>query len=249
MSLTKSAPRFVQLNVPSLETFPREPIRPDLPLRIEAAATQRTFLATFGLELKAAALAARRGSEKEQRAFIRFASRPAIEPALLVAWSRVTDRDTRPTALLQTASVLIGGKAQMASGRMRTAPDFAGQATLYAPPVQRDRWEETLREGRSKAPCPISRALFPYFVMILCHPLQDGNGRVGRALILGSLCADGLIQGPQIPLGPAFYRRAGQVAETMRALSATGDWTTAFGSLAGLLEAACEDAEAVAAAI
>lgn len=246
--MIREAPETVQLRVPPLDTFPIRPVRPDLVQRLQAvAAAQGSFLATFGLELKAAALAARSGDAQDRRTFRRFVGRPAIEPTLLVAWRHLSDRDTTAVNLQEAASVLLGGKAEMASGQMRTTPAADGSTTYYAPVEERAQWESTLREGRRRAPCPVSRALFAYFVMILCHPLRDGNGPVGRGLILGSLCADNIVQGPQIPLGPAFYRGADLVAGTMQRLSETGDWESAITALARLLDFACDDGEAVAA--
>lgn len=128
--MIREAPETVQLRVPPLDTFPIRPVRPDLVQRLQAAAAaQGSFLATFGLELKAAALAARSGDAQDRRTFRRFVGRPAIEPTLLVAWRHLSDRDTTAVNLQEAASVLLGGKAEMASGQMRTTPAADGSTT------------------------------------------------------------------------------------------------------------------------
>jgi Fic family protein len=74
-------------------------------------------------------------------------------------------------------------------------------------------------------------------------PMTDGNGRLARALVHGTLAQGGLVRAPVLPLAPAFYASADVVRTALKELSRTGDWFTAIESLSEILSLACVLAE------
>lgn len=56
------------------------------------------------------------------------------------------------------------------------------------------------------------------------HPFRDGNGRIGRALILHQLCARGLLDYPVIFVSGYFQRYRREYVDRLFRVSADGDW-------------------------
>lgn len=56
------------------------------------------------------------------------------------------------------------------------------------------------------------------------HPCEDGNGRLGRILIVLQLCADGYLSEPYLYPSAYFNRNKQQYVEKMRAVSESGNW-------------------------
>ncbi|MBX9802488.1 MAG: Fic family protein [Caulobacteraceae bacterium] len=216
--------------------------------RIEAVSScGGAFVSTFGLELKAATVLARDGDSDRRLILGRFISRPAAEPILLHVWREIMTTTASPEDLKKIGSGLAGRSVELARGRMRTYPSTAtGQFTVYADASQRERLMEYLAENSATNSDPVAKALVAYALVILCHPLTDGNGRLARAFVTGSLAREGLLTTPCLPLGPAFYLHARIVADSMAHISETGAWADAVDQLAVILETACDLAAAVA---
>lgn len=56
------------------------------------------------------------------------------------------------------------------------------------------------------------------------HPFRDGNGRVGRALILHQLCRRGLLDLPVVFVSGYFQQHKQSYVDRLFAVSAEGDW-------------------------
>ncbi|WP_312911892.1 Fic family protein [Natronosalvus caseinilyticus] len=56
------------------------------------------------------------------------------------------------------------------------------------------------------------------------HPCEDGNGRLGRILIVLQLCAAGYLDEPYLYPSAYFNRNKQQYVERMRAVSENGEW-------------------------
>ena len=56
------------------------------------------------------------------------------------------------------------------------------------------------------------------------HPYLDGNGRIGRLLIVLFLCAKGLLPTPLLYLSAYFERDRDRYYDQLLNVSATGDW-------------------------
>lgn len=238
---------IVRLRLPPLRRVadPPEIVRLEERLR-ERGKAQRSFMATFGLELKAANLIALDGHECHREILQRFLSRPAFEPILLHMWKGLTTGRAEPEFLAKLASGFAGKSVGLAVGNMRTRPSPTGKYTVYAPPEHRLRLTSALEENAAlEHSSPLARAIIAFALTVICHPLTDGNGRVARAILLGSLARDRIINAPIVPLGPAFYLHGRLVGDALARLSDTGDWTAAVAELAQILTTACDLAEGV----
>ncbi|MEO1008801.1 MAG: Fic family protein [Planctomycetota bacterium] len=56
------------------------------------------------------------------------------------------------------------------------------------------------------------------------HPFRDGNGRIGRALILHQLCRRGLLELPIVSVSADLQARRQEYVDRLFAVSADGDW-------------------------
>lgn len=69
----------------------------------------------------------------------------------------------------------------------------------------------------------VDAAVIHYFFETV-HPFSDGNGRLGRLLIILYLLAQGYIESPYIYPSAYFNRHKVEYVETMRAVSESGAW-------------------------
>jgi Fic family protein len=60
------------------------------------------------------------------------------------------------------------------------------------------------------------------------HPFRDGNGRLGRALIVHQMCRSGLIREPVFFVSGYLYDHKVEYVNAMLAVSTHGDWTRWF---------------------
>lgn len=196
-----------------------------------------SVLGGFGTELRAAFIISRTDREHD-RIFQRFISRPACEPILLLSRTALTADAPSFEELTTIAGGLSGGTVRLSVPQMRTSARADGSYTLYAPVDERRRWPEFMAAIRSIETDPISRAALCYAVTILCHPLEDGNGRASRAYAWGSLVRDEVMITPHLPMGPVFFRHREVIINGLSELSRTGCWVTLAAALGRLFDAA-----------
>jgi Fic family protein len=100
----------------------------------------------------------------------------------------------------------------------------------FVPPPGDDRLKAELQAllDWMKAPStlpPILRAAMAHYQFETLHPFGDGNGRIGRLMIVLQLLADGsLLTHPAITVSPWFLRRREQYQNHLLQLSVAGDW-------------------------
>ena len=71
---------------------------------------------------------------------------------------------------------------------------------------------------------PLVDAAIVHYFFETVHPFSDGNGRLGRLLIILQLYDQGYIESPYIYPSGYFNRHKTEYVETMRAVSETGAW-------------------------
>lgn len=93
--------------------------------------------------------------------------------------------------LLQTRHrILMRGRPDMQPGQFKQRNNKAGSTIFVAP----DRVIGTLTRGFAlyeQIPQGLKRALFIHFLMTEVHPMEDGNGRLGRLMLNAELVAAG----------------------------------------------------------
>ena len=80
--------------------------------------------------------------------------------------------------------------------------------------------------GSSSDLPPIARAAMIHYQFEAIHPFADGNGRIGRVLILLLLCAEGVLPIPLLNPSAFLQRERTEYYRHMLDVSQRGDWTS-----------------------
>lgn len=71
---------------------------------------------------------------------------------------------------------------------------------------------------------PVVAAGFAHYQFETLHPFIDGNGRIGRFLIVLQLQWSGVLSEPTLTISPWFEARRAEYYERLLAVSTEGDW-------------------------
>ena len=71
---------------------------------------------------------------------------------------------------------------------------------------------------------PIVKAAMAHYQFETLHPFNDGNGRLGRLLIVLQLVQSGLVSHGLLSVSPWFEKRRDEYQSFLSEVSATGDW-------------------------
>ncbi|MCF2707437.1 Fic family protein [Arcanobacterium haemolyticum] len=86
---------------------------------------------------------------------------------------------------------------------------------------------------------PVVAAAMIHYQFEALHPFRDGNGRLGRHLIVLTLMLHGLLSEPTLTVSPWFEARCSEYYDALLGVSTRGDWNTYISFFArGLVEAA-----------
>lgn len=102
-------------------------------------------------------------------------------------------------------------------------------AARYVPPPPGDQlragMEGLLGWIASPPPIPtVVQAAMAHYQFESLHPYSDGNGRLGRLLIIVQLLRGAVIREPLLVVSPWFERRRDQYQDALLGLSFDGDW-------------------------
>jgi Fic family protein len=119
-------------------------------------------------------------------------------------------------------------------------------ATFVPPPVDEmnkalDSFEKFLYKP-SKLPFLIKLAMIHYQFEAI-HPFLDGNGRVGRLLIILLLCAEKMLPQPLLSLSAYFEEFRGEYYRRLLSVSQKGEWEEWIGFF--LLAVAAQSRDAI----
>lgn len=150
-----------------------------------------------------------------------------------------TAADTFDAGRVRQKHVVIGDRGDdITAARFVPMPNGAALEAGFSDLVQ---W---MRPADHAGVSPIVAAAMAHYQFETLHPFNDGNGRLGRLLVVGQLMTDGLIGEGLLSMSPWFERRRTEYQEHLAAVSATGEWSpwvTFFAS--GLRASANETAE------
>ncbi len=152
--------------------------------------------------------------------------------ALLV---RGTDAETRDAGRVRTSLVAIGSPTgSIADARFVPMPpgielDVAVQDVI--------RWIGASSPDRE----PLVAAAMAHYQFETIHPFNDGNGRIGRLLIVLQFMVDGLLHEPLLSVSPWFEARRKQYQEELAQVSATGRWDSWVQFFAAGIESSADD--------
>lgn len=116
-------------------------------------------------------------------------------------------------------------------GKLKTEQNYlvAGRKIVFTPisPVHLDQGLYDLfsfiRDGDVH---PLVKTAISHVEFESLHPFNDGNGRVGRILITVMMWKLGLLSRPYFYISGYLEKKKDEYTERLRAVSATGDWTS-----------------------
>lgn len=83
-----------------------------------------------------------------------------------------------------------------------------------------------LGRGRQGDTDPVVAAAMAHYAFEALHPFHDGNGRLGRLLIVIHLRRLGLLEEPTLTVSPWFEARRQEYYDALLGVSTSGDWST-----------------------
>lgn len=156
-----------------------------------------------------------------------------------LAFHTVSQQERLTAGLLESVhKILVRGTAAETrdAGRIRQTPVAIGSANgtiedarfVPMPPgielevAVQDLvgWINTADSDRE----PLISAAMAHYQFETLHPFNDGNGRIGRLLIVLHFTITGLISEPLLSVSPWFEARRAAYQDHLAEVSATGDW-------------------------
>lgn len=132
---------------------------------------------------------------------------------------RGTPADTDDAGRVRRVQVVIGSRDGGVSDA-RFIPMPPG-LTLDAGFGDLIRW---MRTEASASNNPIARAAMAHYQFETLHPFNDGNGRLGRLLIVLQLVSEGLLTHGLLSVSPWFEQRRDEYQGLLALVSASGEW-------------------------
>lgn len=90
---------------------------------------------------------------------------------------------------------------------------------------------------------PVIAAGMAHYQFETLHPFNDGNGRIGRLLVVLHLMRSGALTEPTLTVSPWFEARRAEYYDSLLGVSTTGDWDTWIRFFAEGLTASARDTE------
>ncbi len=174
----------------------------------------------------------------------RFLIRPSIEPVLYSNWHRFDSWDIDSAWAIDLVSILSGRKARHRCRSVGKPPFGDLPAMKYAPLQQATLWPEAVGAIRNRTDLTsLQAAVLVHAIVILYHPMDDGNGRLARAMFHGTLRSLAGIDAPFLPLGPVSYMLSYYLLALTRRLSQSGDWAAYLDGAYALMAVAIANQE------
>ncbi len=140
--------------------------------------------------------------------------------------------------MLATHRVLMTGVRgeRERPGEFRTVQNHIGrsmdiQEARFVPPPPLELptllsdLEHLMNEDADELPTLVRIAIAHYQFEAI-HPFRDGNGRIGRLLVMLMLVREQLLPGPLLPLSSAFEQHRDAYVDNLLQVSRAGDWNT-----------------------
>lgn len=149
---------------------------------------------------------------------------------------RNTRSDGPHSGEIRGSQVFIGSPTRRIEDA-RFVPTPPGQNLEIAVRALFDWWNSRNEPGLAV----LDMALFHYQFETL-HPFTDGNGRIGRLLILLQMMSRGLLSQPLLSVSPWFEQRRPEYQDRLLDVSTHGDWEGWVLFFCRGVEESCEDA-------
>ncbi|MFF1572654.1 Fic family protein [Leifsonia sp. NPDC058292] len=147
-----------------------------------------------------------------------------------------TAADTEEAGRIRKIQVVIGSRGgSVYDARFIPAPTGT---TLHASVQDLIDW---MRPDGGEGINSIVKAAMAHYQFETLHQFNDGNGRIGRLLIVLQLVTDGLIGQGLLSVSPWFERRREQYQDLLSEVSASGDWDSWIDFFARGIESSARD--------
>lgn len=150
---------------------------------------------------------------------------------------RGTTADNEHAGRLSDIQVMIGGSRSARVSDARFVPRPAGPGLEHQ---TRDLLDWMSADHRGLID-PVVAAGMAHHQFESLHPFDDGNGRVGRLLVVLHLMLDGALSEPTLTVSPWFEARRADYYDHLLAVSTVGDWDAWIGFFARGLAASADD--------
>ncbi len=152
---------------------------------------------------------------------------------------RGTAANTDQARRVRTIQVMIGGHP---GGRVQDARFVPHQPGPELERQVRDwlSWIDESHDGRID---PVVAAGMAHYHFETLHPFNDGNGRIGRLLIVLHLLYAQVLTEPTLTVSPWFEARRADYYDALMAVSTVGDWDRWIRFFADGLAASARDTE------
>lgn len=173
------------------------------------------------------------------------------------AFAWISDNRPLTVGLIQELhQLLVRGTAAetVDAGRIRRVPVVIGsrsapieEARFIPPPPGVDleasvadfvRW---VVDEPSSVRDPVVAAAMAHYQFETLHPFNDGNGRIGRLLVVVQLMLSGALTDSLLSISPWFEARRSEYQDHLAEVSATGDWDSWIGFFADGVAASATD--------
>lgn len=147
-----------------------------------------------------------------------------------------TKSDGPQAGEIRNSQVFIGSPTRRIEDA-RFVPMPPGQNLDIAVRALMDWWNSRNEPGLAV----LDMAMFHYQFETM-HPFTDGNGRIGRLLILLQMMSRRLLSQPLLSVSPWFEQRRGDYQDRLLEVSTRGDWEGWILFFCQGIEESCEDA-------
>lgn len=162
-------------------------------------------------------------------AFASLADGRPLSVSLLEELQTILVRGTRAegpySGRIRPIQVAIGRRSDAAPGDARV------KAARFVPPPPGETLESGIRDlatwiraDHSAEIDPVVVVAMAHYMFEALHPFNDGNGRIGRLLVVLQLQTIGLLDEPTLTISPWFEARRTEYYDRLFAVSTTGDW-------------------------
>lgn len=137
-------------------------------------------------------------------------------------------------------------------GRLRSDAVWIGpkdrpiEEARFVPPPADDRlrggldaWEAWVAAENRHLP-PVLRAALAHYQFEALHPFGDGNGRIGRLVVVLQLLCAGALHRPALTLSPWLLKRRDEYQNQLFEVSCTGDWNPWVRFFCAAVEGQCD---------
>ena len=160
--------------------------------------------------------------EAASEAFEWISRRPRLTVGMLENVHKIlvrgTDADTEDAGRVRHTLVAIGSPTgSVEDARFVPMPPGINLDTAVRGLIDWIASEEIARD-------PVVAAAIAHYQFETIHPFNDGNGRIGRLVIVLQLMTTGLIAEPLLSVSPWFEARRTEYQEHLAEVSATGAW-------------------------